>query len=303
MILWSAAWVSKDVIMTVTAQDGPALPYTVAFFRFLTASFVFAVAMTATGKPPHRRYSRSDMKTLLPLGILGVFAYPGFELFGVYLSTAAQGAIIDGAQPAVITVLAFVFLRERLTKPWQYGGLVLGFLGVVFVVGVQFIFELNTEYLLGNILLLIAVVIWGLYTTFGKSAMQRLGSLEMTAGSIFVATPAFGIAAVFEQFWNRSAITETYFWLNILFLGGVIACYCFTAYFKAVEKIGATRASVFLSLTPVTGTILSALLVPDQPLHWTLLVGLVFVVVAIVIMNYPTRKHAAEATAGDPQEK
>ena len=290
MILWGAAWVSKDTVMTITAQDGPPLPYTVAFFRFLTACFVFAVAMTATGKPPYRRYTRSDMKTLLLLGILGVFAYPGFELFGVYLSTAAQGAIIDGTQPVIITTLAFVFLRERLRTPWQYGGLVLGFLGVVFVVGVQFVLELNTDYLLGNILLLIAVLIWGFYTTFGKSAMEHLGALEMTAGSIFVATPAFGIAAVFEQFWSRSAITDPYFWLNILFLGGVIVCYCFTAYFKAIEKIGATRASVFLSLTPVTGTVLSALLMPDQPMHWTLLVGLILVVIAVIVMNYPRPK-------------
>jgi drug/metabolite transporter (DMT)-like permease len=282
MILWGGSWVAKDVAVSIAS------PLTAGFFRFLIASLLFLIMMSLTGKPPHKRYRKSQLKILLLIGGVGVFGYELTELIGLTLTTSGQGSILDGFQPVTIGFFAYLLLKEKLARRWQYCGFIFSFVGILFVIGVQSLIEFNPQYLAGNLILILATCFWAIYSTLGKAAMKTMSSLEMTAGGIVIGTVFFACGAIAEQFWISPAMRDPRFWATVLVLGVIMSFVTFLLYFESVKNIGATRSGVFIGLIPISGTILSVFIL-QEVIYWTFLVGLVFVIAGIVVINFPLR--------------
>jgi drug/metabolite transporter (DMT)-like permease len=161
-------------------------------------------------------------------------------------------------------------------------------LGIVFVVGVQTLFEFRLEYLIGNLILLCAMLTWGTYSIIGKVTMRNRSSLETTAGGIFFGTFLFFLGALSEQFWTLPAMGNVTFWVNVTYMGVFVTVLGFLFYFMGLKHLGASHAAVFISLVPVFGTLFSITLL-SEPLFPTFLVGLILVVSGILIINYPQK--------------
>jgi drug/metabolite transporter (DMT)-like permease len=234
---------------------------------------------------PHRRYEHKNLKHLLGLGLTGVFGYGVFFLVGMAFTTAAQGSIIAGFNPVTVSLFAHIIHKERLKQSWQYSGFVISFVGIFFVIGVQSLLEFSLEYLLGNLIILCAMVMWGLYSSVGKAAMKVMSSLEATAGGVFVGAILFGIGAIAEGFWTLDVLMLTEFWFHVTYLGLAVTFLGFMFYFHGINKHGATRAAVFINLVPVFGTLLSAIFLLE-PIYWTFVVGLILVITGVSMINY-----------------
>ncbi|TRO55612.1 EamA family transporter, partial [Candidatus Bathyarchaeota archaeon] len=150
MIFWGGSWVSAQVVVSV------APPFTVGFFRFLTASLILLPLLLASQRKSVRSYSRRDLALFFVLGLIGVFGYGILFLIGMQFTTAAQGSIIAGINPVTVSLLAFLILQERLAPKWRYIGFLFSFLGIVFVVGIQAFMDFQLEYLIGNLILICA---------------------------------------------------------------------------------------------------------------------------------------------------
>jgi drug/metabolite transporter (DMT)-like permease len=283
MAFWGGSWPSAKIIV------GIAPPMTIGFFRFLSASILFLVLLFATESEPRRIFRRSNFKILFLVGLTGIFGYGVLFLTGMRFTTAAQGAIIAGFNPATVSLVAHIYHKERLSKMWQYTGFFLAFLGVIFVVGVQALLEFNLEYLIGNIIILGAMFTWGLYSSIGKEAMKTLSPLEVTTGGSIIGSFLFGMGAVTEEVWALPVMVDPIFWINALYLGTCVTFIGFLFYFISIKELGATRAGGFINLVPVFGTLFSFLIL-NEIIYWTYGVGLLLVITGIVIINFPTRK-------------
>lgn len=278
---WGLSWPIGKVLV------GVAPPLTIGFFRFLIAFCCFLPVLFWKYSPI--QYSRSSLKDFFLLGLTGAFGYGVFFLFGLKLTTAAQGAIIAGINPAIVSLLAHFFFQERLKRKWQYLGFGLSFFGIVFVIGIQFLLDFRIEYLIGNLLVLCAMGCWGLYTSISKKTMQeKYTAFEATAGGVFMGMILFGIGSIFEEFWMLPGLTSMTFWIGVLVLGVFVTFISFTLYFVSVDSIGPTRASIFINLVPIFGTLFSVVLLQEKIL-WTFVIGLLLVVAGIFIINLPKK--------------
>ncbi|MFX0168734.1 MAG: DMT family transporter [Candidatus Hodarchaeota archaeon] len=282
MIFWGGSWVSAKIVVAL------APPATVGFFRFLTASVFFLPLLVTMQWNRLKTLSRRDIGNWCLLGSIGVFGYGILFLIGMQFTTSTQGSIIAGINPTLVSLLAFVFLKERLTSRWQYVGYLFSFLGIVFVVGVQTLFEFRLEYLIGNFILLCAMLTWGTYSILGKIIMQNRSSLETTAGGIFIGTFLFFLGAMVEQFWTLPAMVDPSFWVNVLYMGIFVTVLGFLFYFLGLKNLGASHAAIFISLVPVFGTLFSILLL-SEPLYPTFVIGLALVVTGILVINFPRK--------------
>ncbi len=282
MAFWGGSWPSAKIIV------GIAPPMTIGFFRFLTASILFLILLFATESEPRRIFRRSNFKILFLVGLTGIFGYGVLFLTGMRFTTATQGAIIAGFNPATVSLVAHIYHKERLGKSWQYSGFLLAFLGVIFVVGVQALLDFNIDYLVGNLIILAAMFTWGLYSSIGKEAMKTHSPLEVTTGGSMIGTILFGMGALTEEVWSLPAMVDPIFWVIALYLGICVTFIGFLFYFISIKEIGATRAGGFINLVPVFGTVFSYLLLQDT-LYWTYGIGLLLVVIGIIIINYPLR--------------
>jgi drug/metabolite transporter (DMT)-like permease len=291
MIFWGGSWVSAQVVVSV------APPFTVGFFRFLTASVIFLPLLLVTQRESVRSYTRRDVILFCVLGLIGVFGYGILFLIGMQFTTAAQGSIIAGINPVTVSLLAFLILQERLTPKWRYIGFLFSFLGIVLVVGVQAFLDFQFEYLIGNLILICAMFTWGLYSILGRSMMKNWSSLETTAMGIFFGTALFFIGAIFEQFWILPVMCDPAFWLNILYMGIFVTVFGFLFYFLGIKNVGASKSAVFISLVPVFGTLFSFLLL-HEPIYPTFIIGLILVILGILSINYPRKENLDEANNG-----
>ncbi len=280
MIFWGGSWVSAKIVISF------APPMTVGFFRFFTASLLFLPIMAITHRNSMKTYTPRDVGLFFVLGFTGIFAYGILFLIGIQFTTATQGSIIAGVNPTTVSLLAFLFLKERLAPKWRYTGFLFSFLGIVFVVGVQAFFDFRLEHLIGNLILLCAMMTWGLYSILGKTVMKTHSSFETTALGVFFGSFIFFLGALTEQFWTLPIMADPTFWFNILYMGIFVTVFGFLSYFLGIRNLGASNSAVFISLVPVFGTLFSILLL-NEPLFWTFLIGLILVVTGILIINYP----------------
>jgi len=293
MFVWGGSWVSAKIAVAI------APPLTIGFFRFFFATILFLIFIPATGHSLRNIFSRSNLKWYILLGATGIFGYGVFFLFGMGFTTAAQGALIAGLNPASVSIFAHIIHKERLAQKWRYSGFLLAFLGIIFVIGIQVLLNFRIEYLVGNLLIVCAMLVWGLYSSIGKAAMKSISSMEVTAGGVMVGTLLFGIGAAAEGFWALPAMYDWIFWANTLFLGIFVTFLGFLFYFDAINKLGATRTGVFINLVPIFGVSLSVLIL-NEAIHWTFFIGLALVMIGIVIISDGITKVDVTQQASEP---
>ena len=292
MAFWGGSWVSAKFTVSL------APPMTIGFFRFFIASILFLIILLVVEPESRRFFRRENLKLLFLVGLTGIFGYGVLFLTGMQFTTAAQGSIIAGFNPATVSIVAHLVHEERLQKKWQYAGFVFAFAGIIFVVGIQAIIDFQIEFLIGNLIILVAMVTWGIYSSIGKEAMKTMTPLEVNTGGALVGAILFGIGACFEEIWTLPALVDPFFWMNAIYLGAFVTVIGFLFYFMSIKKLGATRAGGFINLVPVFGTFFSALFMPEDPIYWTFGVGLLLVVCGISIINFPIK---VDETQEQPQ--
>lgn len=287
---WGASWVSAKILVAI------APPMTIGFFRFLIGAILFFALLLATGFSPRELFTRSRIKWLFLLGLTGIFGYGVMFLVGMNFTTAAQGSIIAGFNPVTISLFAHILHKERFNPKWKYTGFGISFIGVVFVVGIQALIDYKPEYLLGNVIILGAMILWGLYSSIAKQAMKEMTPLEANAGGALVGVLLFGVASIAEQPWTLQFYSNLNFWWNVFFLGAFTTFVGFLLFFIGIRKLGASRTGGFINFVPVFGTFLSVLIL-QEPIYWTFIVGLILVIAGVSIINYPSKEDGSQQEA------
>ena len=270
-------------------------PFTAGFLRFAVGGLLLSMLLLGRRELAQRPFSRSLAGLVLVIGVLGIFIYATFEFVGVGLATAVQGSIIDGLCPTSIAIFAFLIHGERFTNKWRYLGIPVSFIGVVFVVGIQALIAFRIEYFLGDLVLIAGAFLWGFYSSLVKQGLKYTTPLKLTTGAVLVGATLFGLSSFLEG--SLSAITalDPIVWLCALYLGAGSTFVGFVLYYSGIKNLGATRAGIFMNLIPVFGTVFSVLILGDQ-VYWTFLLGLIFVVVGVIMINFPER-NAQSGTA------
>ncbi len=106
---------------------------------------------------------------LLFLAFMGIALFTAAFNFALVYGSAAQGALLSATTPAVVSICAVLFLKERLSRR-RVSGIALSIAGAVLIVVTG---EPRTgdapAPLLGAALMLFTVVLWGAYTVVGKT--------------------------------------------------------------------------------------------------------------------------------------
>ena len=283
MAIWGGGWVAKKIAVSIVT------PFTAGFLRFAVGGLLLSMFLLSKRELPQRPVNRSLAGLVLTIGVLGIFVYATFEFIGVGLATAVQGSIIDGLCPTSIAIFAFLMHGERFSNRWRYLGIPVSFLGVLFVVGIQALIDFTPEYFFGDLVLIAGAFLWGFYSSLVKQGLKYTTPLKLTTGAVLVGATLFGFSSFLEGSLNAIMTLDPIVWLCALYLGAGSTFVGFVLYYGGINNLGATRAGVFLNLVPVFGTVFSVLILGEQ-VYWTFLLGLIFVVLGVIMINFPERK-------------
>jgi drug/metabolite transporter (DMT)-like permease len=240
-------------------------PGLVTFLRILFGAMGLAVVRAA--RVP---IDREDWPRVALIGFTWM-ALP-LSLFPIaeqWIDSAVAG-MINGSVPLFAAAIAAVLLR-RWPGPRQVTGLLVGFLGVVAISLPSL--EGAESSTLGVALVLLAVLCYGLSTNLTVPLQQKYGGLALmwhVQLAALVMTLPYGLASV------PSSELELGPLLAVLVLGLLGTGWAFVAMTDLTGRVGATRGTVAIYLTPPVAIVLGVVF-RDETVSAVALVGTVLV--------------------------
>lgn len=241
-----------------------------ALLRFLLASSAHAVVWLVRGGRPGEIAGR-DWGRLTWLGFLALPLNQGCFLLGLSWSSPAHAALFYSTTPLFVLGISALRGEERLS--WvKIAGVVTALVGVTLILLDKGL-RLDRRYLAGDLLLLVAVASWGLYSVECKSMMRRHSAITVTALSMVLGTVmALPLApAAFAGFHIGEYGPAA--WGSVAFLALMTSVAAYYMYGWALARAEATRVAVFSNFQPVATTLLTWLFFHEQFAPWFFLGG------------------------------
>lgn len=224
-------------------------------------------------------------RTLLAGIVIGVFfaleflvLYPGLDR-----TTASRGVIFLYTAPFVVAVGAHFFIPGDRLSVTKVAGLCAALGGLMVAMG-ESIFAPGRPTLTGDIMCLIASVLWGVTTILVRATPLRAAPPEKTllyqlvvSGLILVpASLALGERGITDL---RPAVLGAFAYTFV-----IVAFVSYTAWFWLVRNYPPTRVSAFTFLAPVFGVVAGNIML-GEPFTPSLAVSLVLIAAGIYLVN------------------
>jgi len=272
-------WGSASTVTKLSVEAIP--PYTFAFLRNLVGSIGFLPFYFYLRKRNRQEISGAPAKKIIWLGLTGITFFYLFFNAGIYYTTAAIGALIQGFIPVVIILLAVIFLKERL-KFLQATGIFIS-LGGVIMIGFTDVMGEARNAILGNILIIFAVISWGAYTTISKS-MQQYNPVYLAIMSIWVGTIGLIPFAIYELCTRELPVISMNGWLAIIYLGLFSSTICYILYNRILKILPAVQVGNFMNLDPLCGAIIAIIILHDRVTVWQV-TGTILVLIGVALTS------------------
>jgi drug/metabolite transporter (DMT)-like permease len=275
MLVWGSSFaVTKNAVSTIP-------PLTFALLRFVVASICLHIMLLTRKKeltPP-------DKIPFLPLfwmGLTGVGIYYIFFNYSLIYTSASMGALIQAFIPVIIALLAFFFLKEKISR-LQVFSIIVSVVGVALVSLSAQADSSSRNPLLGNFLMMIAVTAWAVYTILSKKLANK-DVLKVTCYSTYIGTILLIPSTIFEL-WNKPlpSISATG-WYSILYLGAIASALSYLLYNRALKEMPAFIVGIFINLDPIIGAAIAMIFLKEQITAWQI-VGSILVICGMYLSS------------------
>jgi drug/metabolite transporter (DMT)-like permease len=268
LVVVMALWAGGVVIARSVAELVPPIGF--SFWRWCAAS----ILLTPVIAPRLLREWPAIRRRLRYFALLGLFMAGASTLliWAIQYTTATNVVLVAATQPIATAIAAWILLKERLTRA-QAAGVAAALGGIVaMVVRLDLNVILELSFNPGDVLVVVAVVFYALYSVnLHKwiAGVSPLMTMYMTC---------IGGTAIIAPFYLAESVLLEAVPLDvrvvgaILFMAAVPTLIATTMWNVSVGEVGANRASVFINLLPVFGTLLAVVFLGER-LHSYHLVG------------------------------
>jgi drug/metabolite transporter (DMT)-like permease len=261
-----------------------ASPVTLTTLRWLIA--VLCLIPIVWWKEKSLSVSRKAIFPLVLMGITGVVLFNLFQFLALDFTSATNVGLISTLNMFSIAFFSFLFLKEKINA-LQLGSMLISFVGVLLVLSkghFEMLFSIGFNK--GDLLMVAAVCVWGVYSIVSKWAMKYTTPLLATLYS-----GIFGVIVLIPLNVQDFTITNlnASFVQSILYTGVVSTVLCMLLWNIGVQKIGATTSGMFLNFNPIFTAIIAFMWLGER---LTLIqgVGSVIVIVGCFLFTFFKQK-------------
>ena len=222
-----------------------------------------------------------------------------YSLFyqGLNLVPGALGAVVYGAQPLIIAIVAALMHKDDKLTRKKILTIVFGISGVILISVGRQAFKLGT----GLELLGIAMILVGNTATAVSNVVISLKSKDLNPFVLSSTSLFFGgvilylISIPAEHKIPGPPPTE--YWVALLWLS-FMAASAFSIWFKLLQRPGVkvSELNLWKFITPITGAVLSWILVPDEHPEWLTISGMIIITASLIVFYWNSWKVPIEIT-------
>ena len=282
LVLATLFWAGNFVVGKIAFIESVP-PFSLTFFRWL---LVWLILIPFTYKEFFKLKNEilDNLFLLFLLGLTSVGLFNSFIYNALNFTQVINASLFNAVIPPTIILFCFLFKIEKTNK-YQICGLIVSILGILSIIT-----ELDLNILLalnfnkGDILMIGAVISWGIYSAFLKKRKFKVSLLTLVhilcTFGLLTLVPQF----LFELSQGKTMIINNnliYCLIYLVIFPSIGSYYCWAG---AVSIIGPNRAGIFLSLIPLFSTIL-AMIFFDEKFLFFHFIGSVLIVLGLFLSN------------------
>ena len=273
LLLLSALWGGSFLFMRVAAPVlGP------VWLIELRLSLTVLLLLPLVVRLGLWREIRRHWLSMLIMGGLGLAAPFTLISFASLSLPAGFTSILNATTPLFGAVVAAIWLKEQLTRV-QIVGLVLGFVGVVVLVGLRA--TISSAFLMAVAAGLAASLMYAISSPYAERTLGGIRPLAIAAGSQIGGAIWLIPALPFTVPTQTPSLAVV---ASVLGLSGFSTALAYILFFRLIQRIGSTRVLTVTYLIPLFAIAWGALLL-DEAVTVSMLGGGLLVLLSVVIAN------------------
>ncbi|MFI3261604.1 MAG: DMT family transporter [Rikenellaceae bacterium] len=231
-------------------------------------------------------------KYMLLFGVIQTFIQYGLFFMGLDKVPGAVAAIVVGAGPIFVTILAHFTLEDDKFSARKLFSVVLGFAGIIFITLAKGgSVELGDKFYYGISLLLISNLVGATTNIIVVKNKHRgvspvaLTSFANFSGGIML----FITALLFEPITLNHPPVEFYFailWLALIPAAGFSMWY----YLLGQDGVKTSEVNIWKFIIPIVGAVMTWLFIKGENPSWQEVVGIAIISLSIIILQYSPKK-------------
>tara|TARA_B110000259_G_scaffold179125_1_gene218267 strand:- start:438 stop:1295 length:858 start_codon:yes stop_codon:yes gene_type:complete len=255
LVLATLFWSGNFIVGKIAFVDNVP-PFSLTFFRWLLV-WIILIPFTYKELFKLKKIIFQNAFLLFFLGLTSVGLFNSFIYNALNFTQVINASLFNAVIPAAIILLCFIFKLDKTNK-YQLLGLVITLLGILSIItklDLNILLTLNFNK--GDLLMIGAVITWGVYSAFLKKI-----KFEVSLLTLVHILCTFGLITLIPQFLyellqGQTVTINSNFIYSLLYLAlfpSIGSYYCWAG---AVSIIGANRSGIFLSLIPLFSTIMA----------------------------------------------
>lgn len=257
-----------------------------AGWRFFLAGII-VLLITACIQKKFPKLKKEAIKSVVVLGFIQTTLEYIFFYIGLSYASGFKGAILNPTSTFMMVILAHFFYKDDKLTFRKTLGCIVGFLGIIIV---NLSGDVNSQSsFLGEGCLIISALAFAIGSIISKEAtkiesnpMIVTGYQLLIGGFILI---VFGLIGG-----GKLQVTSTSAFMLFLYLA-LLSSIAFSLWTTLFKYNPVSKVSIFNFLTPIFGTILSALILSEDVFNLKNISALILVCFGIYIVNKPKTKN------------
>ena len=274
-------WGSNFVFGKMLVED-----FSPAMLTMLRLLFIVLFLIGLSSYKKHfKRVNKSNLLSIVFLGIIGVYINQWSFFVGLQTADPTTSALILATTPILTSILAAVFLKEKLTIRMLIGSIV-AVIGIFFVVTKGSLSSLHIDR--GLFWIVITMITFAIMIIMTRLLSHKVDPLTITFYSnvvgLIVAIPfAFLLDAPIKV---SPRISDWSFLIGTAVVVHGIATLIWNNYIRHVD---ASKASILSNLEPFVAMLMGFILL-YKPITSVEILGSIFIVGGVVLSTYQRKK-------------
>lgn len=276
----SILWGGSFLFVGIVVRDLP--PFTIVLLRVLLAAAALHLVLRAAGL--RMPWDPASWRAFFGMGLLNNAIPFSLIVWGQTQIASGLASILNATMPLFTVLVAHLLTRDDRLTGSRVAGLLLGFLGVVVLIGPEVLGGLGGD-ALAQLAVLAAAISYACASVFGRR-FKRMGIVplatatgQVTASSVLL----LPLALLVDRPWMLPLPGAATI-LAILGLALLSTALAYVVFFRILASAGAVNLSLVTFLIPVSAILLGTIVL-HEALHATDFLGMALIGCGLVAID------------------
>jgi len=282
-LLWSTAYAGIKLGLQFDT------PFHFAGIRFIISGLMI---LPFTVKPAvYFSMIRNNWKVVAWVTILQIVVNYSLFYQGLNLVPGALGAVVYGAQPLIIALVAALLHKDDKLTRTKIITIIFGLSGVILISVGRQAFRLGTGMEIIGVLMLLT----GNFATAGSNVIISLKSKDinpfvLSSSSLFFGGVVLYLISIPVEVRHEGPLPVKY-WMILLWLS-FMAASAFSIWYKLLQRPGVkvSELNLWKFINPVAGAVLSWLFIPGENPELLTIAGIIIITFSLIIYYRSTNE-------------